>query len=207
MTAGTALATAATLTLSVLDASGAPITGIYANPVTIVDADNNGTQGSQIAVNTGEFGSSLLTTQSTDLVRLAYGGLATVPYQLTARAFGATSNTTMVTPQLAPIVYLGPLTAALPEIDLFALIGVGSTGSFTASELGLTGAPYNKQLTATGAAGCATIGAISPATGIAFTFTAVVSPIPGTCAITLSDGLGQSTSLTGTYSTSGFGII
>jgi hypothetical protein len=204
-TAGTAFGSPSTLTLAVKDADGNTITGTYANTVTLADSDVSGVQGSQLTVNSGTAATSVTTTQSSDVLKINYGGLAIAAATLTASATGATSGTATFTPVLSAIAYTGPLNGSTPELDLYMPSGTGSTGSFTASEVGLTNSPYNKSLNA-GTSGCGSIGTISPASGTSFTFTVVASPSAGTCTITVTDGLGQSKGVTGTYTTSGFGV-
>jgi len=204
-TAGTAFASPATLTLAVKDADGNTITGTYANPVTISDSDTSGSLGSQLSINGGSYGTSVTSTASTDVLKLNYGGLAIATATLSASATGATTGSASFAPTRAAIVYSGPLDGATPEIDLYAPSGTGSSGSFTASEAGWTGATYGKSLSAT-TSGCGSIGTVSPASGTSFTFTIVASPAVGTCTITLSDGLGETTPVKGTYTTNGFGL-
>jgi hypothetical protein len=204
-TAGTAFGSPTTFTLAVKDADGNTITGTYANAVTVGDSDSSGAQGTQLTVNSGSASTSVQTTQSSDVLKINYGGLAIAPATLTASATGATNGTATFTPTLSSIVYSGPLNGSTPEIDLYAPTGTGSSGAFTASEAGLTNAPYNKSLNA-GTTGCGSIGTVSPAGGTSFTFTAVGSPAAGSCSINVTDGLGQSKTVTGTYTTSGFGV-
>ena len=202
-TAGTAFGSPVTLTVNVKDADGNTIaSGSYADPVTLTDSDSTGVQGSQINVNGGSFGTSVSLTASTSVVKLNYGGLAIASATLTASATGATNGTAAFTPTLSSIVYSGPVNgSSLPELDLYAPSGTGSTATFTASEVGWTNSPYSKSLTAT-TSGCTSIGAITGS----FTFTAVASPVAGSCTITIHDGAGQSEPVTGTYTSSGFGV-
>jgi hypothetical protein len=192
-------------TLAVFDADGNQISGTYANTVTVTESDTTGANGIEIAGAATPFGTSVALNASTDQILIRYAGQAIAPAVITASAPGATSRTASFAPVLSPIVYSGPLNgASAPELDLFAPSGTGSTGTFTASETGWTG-PYNNTFSAT-TAGCATIGTISPASGTSFTFTAVASPVAGTCSITLSDGAGQTKSVIATYTSSGFGV-
>jgi hypothetical protein len=205
-TAGTAFGSPATLTLVVQDADGNTITGAYAQPVTVQDLDVTGAQGTQLTVNSGTPGSTVTISQSSDVLKMNYGGLAIPPAALDASANGASLGAVDFTPTLSPIVYAGPLNGSTPEIDLYAQSGTGSTGTFTASEVGLTNSPYNKSLNAA-TAGCGSVGTISPASGTSFTFTVAGSPSAGSCSIHITDGLlGQSKTVTGTYTTSGFGV-
>ncbi len=206
-TAGTAFGAPATLTVVAKDASGAAITGSYQNSVTFTDSDTSSlTQGSALSVNSGSAASSVTIGASTDVVKLNYGGLAITPATLTAAATGATSSTATFTPALNPIVYSGPTVAGAPEIDLFATSGTGSTGTFTASETGWTNAPYNQMLTLTAPGGCGSFVGVSPASGTSFTATAIASPSVGSCTATLHDGVGQSATVSLTYTQFSFTI-
>ncbi|MFN2529462.1 MAG: hypothetical protein ABR584_12185, partial [Candidatus Baltobacteraceae bacterium] len=207
-TAGTAFGSPATLSVAVQDADGVTITGTYASPVTITDSDVSSlTQGSALSVNSGPAASSIQSAASSDVINFNYGGLAIAPATLTASATGATNGTASFTPALSPIVYSGPTVSSLPEIDLYAATGTGSSANFTASEVGWTNSPYNRSITASQASGCSNISTTSPASGTSFTTAAVASPIAGTCTLTLSDFTsGQTKGITLTYTTSGFGV-
>lgn len=210
-TAGTAFGTAKGFALAVKDADGNTITGTYANPVTIADSDSSSlTQGTALAVNGGAGALSVVSTASTDTLALNYGGLAIPTATLTASATGATNATATFTPTLQPIAYSGPLNGSTPEIDLYASSGYGSTFSFNASEVGWTNAPYGKSL-AVNASTCstfatATAGVDVPATGTPIAVAAIASPVAGTCTMTVSDPLGQTKSVVGTYTSTGIGI-
>jgi hypothetical protein len=205
--AGTPFASPATLTLTVKDADGNPITGSYANPVTVTDSDTSSlTQGTSLSVNGGPAATSVTVNTSSDTLTLNYGGLAIAPAAVKANASGATAQTATFTPTLSPIVYTGPLNGPTPEIDLYATSGTGASGTFSVSEAGLTNTPYNKTLTATPSGSCATIGNLSATVGTSFAATAVSSPTAGSCSISVTDGLGQSKSVTLTYTTSHFGV-
>ena len=202
-TAGTAFSAPFAFTVTAKDADGNPIGGTYANAVTLTDSDASGATTVATSGNDSPPAGEVLSAG--DNATLYYTGLAIAPVTLTASAPGATNGTATFAPVLSPIVYSGPLNGATPELDLYATSGTGSTGSFTASELGLTNAPYNRSLSA-GTSGCGSIATISPASGTSFTFTAVGSPSAGSCTITVTNGLGQSKAVTGTYTTSGFGV-
>ncbi len=129
-----------------------------------------------------------------------------MPATITASASGATSGTATFTPALQAISYSGPLVLGSPEVDLYATSGTGSTGTFSASEVGWTNTPFDKTLNATMASACSSIATVSPASGTSFTITAVASPTAGICTLTLSDGAGQTKSVTVTYTTSNLGV-
>ena len=209
--AGTAFGTAKSFTLAVKDADGNTITGTYANPVTISDSDSSSlSQGTALVVNGGTGALSVTSTASTDTFALNYGGLAIPTATLTASATGAASGTATFTPTLQPIVYSGPINGSTPEVDLYASSGYGSTFSFNASEVGWTNAPYGKSLSVN-ASTCSTFataaaGADAPASGTPIAVTAIASPVAGTCTMTVSDPLGQTKSVVGTYTSTGIGI-
>jgi hypothetical protein len=132
--------------------------------------------------------------------------LAIAPITLTASASGATSGTGTFAPVLSSMFYAGPVVNGTTfEIDLYALSGTGSSGTFNVAEQGLTNAPYDGSVSAS-ATGCGSIGTISSPQANNFTFAVVAAPVPGSCTITVSDGLGQSFDVIGTYTTSGFGV-
>ncbi len=181
-TAGTAFA-ATTFSVTVKDADGNTIMGAYANPVTLTNGDASGATTLATSGADGPPANELLS--SSDTATLAYTGLAMAPATLGAAASGATSGSGSFAPSLQPIV------SSLSALDLYTTSGGGSTESFTASEVGWTNAPYNKNLGLGAAAGCSTIGTASPASGTSFTATAVGAPVAGSCNLTLSDGAGQ----------------
>lgn len=205
-TAGTAFVSPQAFTVAVKDADGNTITGSYASAVTIADNDSSSlTLGTALAVNNGSAASSVNSTASTDTFTLNYGGLAIVPAAITASASGATSATAAFTPTLASIVYSGPAVSSLPEVDLYATSGTGSSGSFSATETGWTNAPYNKTFTTSVPSACSTIAGVSPSSGTSFTATAAASPSAGMCTMSFGDGAGQSQNIKLTYTTMSFG--
>ncbi len=204
-TADSAFGSPQGFTTTAKDADGSTIVGTYDSPVTISDSDGSGA--TTLATSGSDTPPAGELLSSSDTVTLNYTGLAILPATITASASGATNGTASFAPALAPIAYAGPLVAGLPEIDLYALTGTGSSATFTASEAGWTNAPYNKAITATPAAGCSTIATTSPASGTSFTTTVAAAPSAGTCTLTLSDFTGGSTkAVTLTYTTSGIGV-
>jgi len=197
-TAGTSFSSPQTFALTVKDYDGNPITGTYANPVTVTDSDASGSQGSRISVNGGSYGQTVVSTASTDVFTLEYGGLAIAPATLTASASGATNATASFAPVLSSIVYSGPLNGASePEIDLTSTSGTGSSGTFSASEIGWTTSPFNRSFTVS-TSECESTGTISPASGTTFTFSAVAAPLIGSsCSIVLADGASQTKTIIG----------
>jgi hypothetical protein len=187
------------VTVNALDADGNTIVGPgYVNAagspltVTLADSDTSGaTALSQATV-----------TQSTSGITLSYTGLAIVPATITAGATGLTNRTSQFAPVPNPIVVATSDTQnpSFAGVDFYATSGMGSSGSFTVSEVGWTNSPYNKTLTVTPGGGCANIGSTAQS-GNTFTAGVAVSPAPGTCtALTLSDGVGQSQDVTLAYS-------
>jgi hypothetical protein len=191
------------LTLTVKDAAGAAIIGAFANPVTLTDPDANGTQGSQLTGTTPGTcsGTCVTLNNSSDTATLNYGGLAENPVTLTVTGTGVTTSTTTFTPVLAAIAYAaGPTSAAAgaPKgIDLFTNVStsaVGFSGTESYTEAGFTNVPYNRTLSLSATPSCAAFATLAPADNTTtgntdFTATAVASPAPGLCTITVGDGL------------------
>lgn len=203
-TAGTAFGSAQSFSVAARDADGNTILGTYANPVSLADSDSSGA--TTIATSGSDSPAAGQLLSSSDSVSLNYTGLAITPATITASASGATNGTGTFTPTLQAIVYNGATVSGNPEIDLYAASGTGSTGSFSASEVGWTNAPYNKSIGASAASGCSSIATVSPASGTSFTATVASSPSAGTCTLTLSDGAGQTKAVTLTYTSSSFGV-
>jgi hypothetical protein len=180
------------------DADGDVITGTYRYPVTLSDSDTTGA--TSIATSGSDSPPAGELLSSSDTATLGYTGLAIAPATITARATGATDGTGTFTPALQPIVVAtsDSLNPSFAGVDLYATSGAGSTGSFSASEVGYTNAPYNKTIQATPDSSCASVGSVS-ATGNSFSVTVVGSPTPGNCFVTLSDGAGQSQTATLAY--------
>lgn len=199
-TAGTPFGSAQAFAVAAKDADGNTILGNYANPVSLTDADSTGATTLGLSTLNG----------SSDTPTLNYTGLAIPNATIMARATGASSAAATFTPTLQPIAWTctqsGGCSSSANEIDLYATSGTGSTFTFTASEVGWTNAPFNQSLDVALAAGCASIATVSPSSGTSFTVTVVASPAAGTCALTLSDSLGQAKSVTLTYTTSGIGV-
>lgn len=183
--------TAATIpvTLNAFDADGKTIVGpgVYVNasdtPLTVTLGDSDATGATILSQTTA--------TQPTSGITMSYTGLAIAPASIGASATGITTNSTTFTPTLQPIVYSGPLNGSNPNIQF----GITS-GSFSASEVGWTNAPYTKNLTATAASNCSTIGSVSPGSGTSFTATIAGSPTIGNCAVALGDNAGQTLGVT-----------
>jgi hypothetical protein len=187
-TAGTAFAATA-FSVTVKDADGNTIMGGYAQPVTLSDSDTSGATTLATSGSDSPPAGELLS--SSDAATLAYTGLAITSATITASAPGGTPNNIPFIPTRQPIFYSGPLNGSNPNIQF----GITS-GSFSASEVGWTNAPYNKNLTATAAGNCSTIGSVSPGSGTSFTATVAGSPTFGNCTVTLADGVGQTLAVT-----------
>jgi Glycine rich protein len=189
-TAGTPFAPAASISVTAKDADGNTILGTYANPVTLTDADTSGA--TSIATSGSDNPPPNQLLSSSDSATMTYTGLAIAPVAITAKATGVSASATFA-PALQPIT-ITTTDAQNPNfagVDLYATNGVGSTGTFSASEVGWTNAPYNQSLTTTIASGCSSIATVAPASGTSFTATVVGVPSPGTCTVTLADGSGQ----------------
>ncbi|HTV91324.1 MAG TPA: hypothetical protein VMG98_01260 [Verrucomicrobiae bacterium] len=192
-------------TVTVRDADANTITGAYARAVSLSDSDTTGATTISTTGTDNPPAAKLLS--SSDSAKLTYTGLAIINATLTASATGATNGTGTFAPTLNPIVYTGPENGGLPEIDLYATSGAGSSGTFTAREAGWTDAPYLKSITQSEAAGCRSIATTSPASGTSFTTSVASAPSPGICTLTLSDFTGgQTTSVTLTYTASILGV-
>jgi hypothetical protein len=228
----------ADLTVTVADHSGQTITGTYASPVTITDPDPETTNGTKVTCtppNTGATcvatlnagtNSSVTIADSTNGVRLNYGGLAENPVALSSSntdvtANSGTANGATFTPLLNAITSDGAnpttfYTGGGPGIDLFTTdntSSVGYSGTVKYGELGFTNTPYNKQLTTnpTGSTGaCSTFATLATGANTSnetpFTATATANT-PGVCTVTVTDNLTDQTNplptFKVTYTTSG----
>jgi hypothetical protein len=211
----------ADLTVTVADHAGATITGTYASAVTISDPDAETTNGTKVTCTPPNSGATCVATlnagtnssvsiaDSTNGVRLNYGGLAENPVVLASSnadvtATGGTAGTATFTPLLNAITSDGanPTTfysGGGPGIDLFTndnTSSVGYTGTVKYGELGFTNTPYNKQLTTnpTGNTGaCSTFATLATGANVTnetpFTATAIASPVAGVCTVTVTDSL------------------
>jgi hypothetical protein len=196
-TAGAALAATAFI-VTAKDADGNTIVGSYANPVTLADNDSSGATALVTSGSDNPPAGELVS--SSDAAKLSYTGLAIPPATISAAASGATSASGSFVPPLQPIVVTtsDALNPSFIGVDLYATSGAGASGSFTVSEAGWTNTPYDKSLTATSGSGCNSIGTVVPS-GNTFDASVAISPAPGICAVTLSDGAGQSQAVTLAY--------
>jgi hypothetical protein len=186
--AGTAFVAAQPLTVTAKDSSGDVIVGTYENVVSITDSDTSGATSIVTSPSAGKLSSS------SDTVKLNYTGLSIAPATIGAHATGATAGTATFTPVLAPIVFgsIDTMNPSFVGIDLYATSGIGSSAGFTASEVGWTNAPYNKEIGATGDSNCASFASVTPSAGTSFTATVAGTPSgASSCALTLGGG-GQS---------------
>jgi hypothetical protein len=212
-TAGTANSTGTQpITVAAMDASGATILGVYSQSVTLTDSDASGAQGSQLSLTPGvgststpvSGASTVVITNSDDVVQLVYGGLAILSPTLHATATGS-----LASPNVTFTVNLNLITASTAEIDLFSSLGsgTGSTGPVTFAELGYSNTPYNKTFSVSAPVGCSNFVTVSPASGATlFTVSAIASPNAGTCTVTGADTVGQTKGVTVTYTTASFGV-
>ncbi len=186
------------LSVTAFDGDGNTIMGTYANAVTLSDSDTSGA--TTIATSGSDNPPANELLSSNDSATVTYSGLAIAPATITA----ATKNATGSVP-FAPV--LQPITITTSDaqnpnfagVDLYATSGVGSSGTFSASEAGWTNAPYNQSFAATPASGCSSIASVAPASGTSFTATVVGAPTAGTCTLTLADGSGQMQTATLAY--------
>ena len=211
----------ADLTVTVADHTGQTITGTYASPVIISDPDAETTNGTKVTctppntsascvatLNAGT-NSSVSIADSTNGVRLNYGGLAENPVTLSSSntdvtATSGTAGTKIFTPLLNAITSDGAnpttfYTGGGPGIDLFTndnTSAIGYSGTVKYGELGFTNSPYNKQLTTnpTGSTGaCSTFASLATGSNTSnetpFTATSIASPAAGVCTVTVTDSL------------------
>jgi len=208
-TAGTAIK-AAKLTLTAKGSNGKALTGTYPAPITLANSDKSGA--TTLLINGKPASKKNLVTKSTDKITLKYTGLAIAPVTFTASSKGVKKPAKAAfAPKLAAIVYTGSLVSNAPEIDLPNATG-GTTATFTATQAGWTGSPFNKAFTQAFAAvsgftnNCATAYTITPASGAAgtsFTVSIVANAPAGECLLTLGGGAGQTKSVLLTYATTG----
>ena len=208
-TAGTPFGAPTAITVTVLDAAGDTITGTYLNSVTVSDSDVTGA--THLSVNGATPATSVTLTKNTDVMTLAYSGLAISPATLHASATGASAATSTFSPSLSTpstvcngggvgdTTECGTAGGGGPQINLYATAGTGSTATFTTSLVGWTGAPYSQNISQSNdCAGVATI-ALTSSTGT-FTATQTGSGASGaTCHVTLTGGAGPQQIMPLTY--------
>lgn len=205
-TAGSSFSSQPILGFEVLDSSGKQITGAFKNAVT-VSSNNNAVQLCQLG-NCGSATTSVtLTSGTSQILAMNYSGAAVNTVTITATATGAITGTTTFTPPIPSLVYSGPTNSSTgaPEIDLYAPTGTGSTYSFTVTQAGYTGSPYNNSILGSAASGCSAFATVTQPTSTTFTVTATASPAAGSCMLTLS-GFNGSTPITVTLTYSSFGV-
>ncbi|MDQ6942928.1 MAG: hypothetical protein M3169_10515 [Candidatus Eremiobacteraeota bacterium] len=203
------------------DPSGARIVGPDAfdagKTVTVTDNDTSGQTslaGHPAAICSGALTCTL--SHGSDTVDLVYTGRAVAPsptdsFSVSAASSGVTTASMTVTINDSPIVVTGPISTdttgdgnidnGSPTIFFTSLSG---SATFTASELGWSNSPYNQFFghneSTNGGSGvgskksCAGIATVTPASGTAVTYT--VTPVgPGVCTVTITDGVGQASTL------------
>ena len=198
-TAGTAFSGPQAVIVAVKDAAGNTIVGSYANPVTLSDDDLSGATTLATSGSDNPAAGELLS--SGDMATLTYTGLAIAPPAIRASASNATSGSGAFAPSLQPIVVTtsDAQNPSFAGVDLYATSGAGSSGSFNVAEAGWTNSPYNKPFTIVASGGCSTIASVAPSSGTSFTATVAGSAGAGTCTAALSDGVGQSQTVTFAY--------
>lgn len=204
------------LTVTVKDASGQLISGPFAHPVRIGDADTRSYGTSLTGTNAGSgcTGSCVDLTQPSDMVTLNYGGLAESAVTIASSGTNLSSaGTATFTPALNPILPdIGNTLSSLPScawspcygIDLYSNSSSsgGYSGVVSYKEAGFTDAPYNQSLLRPGpiCATFATISTVANANGeTPYTATAIASPVAGSCTVTVTDGLSDQTNALPTF--------
>jgi hypothetical protein len=200
-TAGTAFGAPKDFTVVAKDADAYTIVGTYQSPIAIGDGDGSGA--TKLATSGSDDPPAGVLLSSSDAATLTYTGLAILPVTIlaiTATASGAVSGSGTFAPALQPIVVTtsDTLNPNFIGVDLYATSGTGSSGSLTISEVGWTNSPYNKSLVATPGSGCTTIGNVN-LSGTAFAVNVANAPSPGSCAVAITDQVGQSQPVTLAY--------
>lgn len=216
LTAGTQNQSEA-LTVTVKDAAGQIISGPFAHPVRIADADTRsyGTSLTGTNAGTGCTGSCVDLTQPSDTVTLDYGGLAESPVTLTSSGTNLSSaGTATFTPSLNPILPdSGDPLSSLSSctwvpcygIDLYSSSSSSSgySGTVYYKEAGFTDAPYNQSLLGPGSSICSTFATVTTAANVngetPYSAAAIASPVAGSCTVTVTDGLSDQTNLLPTF--------
>lgn len=201
------------LTLTAKDASGAAITGsdAYVNAYTLTDGDASGA--TKLSVNGGAASTSVTVGAPTDVVKIIYSGIAVNPFTITAAAAApgttvtgslayATVNANL---QYAPIAVTGtsagtaangvaPADPNFGQPTVF-FAGTGQTQTIGASELGWTDAPFSQTFTSA-TSGCGGVATVTPGalSGGSQAFS-VTSASNGICSVTLTDGVGQTSTV------------
>ena len=201
------------LTLTAKDASGATITGSdpYVNAYTLTDSDTSGA--TKLSVNGGAASTSVTVGAPTDVVNIVYSGIAVPPFTIAAAAAApgtsVTGSLTYAVPngnlRYAPIAVTGtspgsPANGVAPtdpnanQPTVF-FAGTGQTQTIGASELGWTDTPFS-QTFASATSGCGGIATVTPGalSGGAQAFS-VTSASNGICSLTLTDGVGQTSTV------------
>jgi hypothetical protein len=213
-TAGTAFTTPQPLALTVQDADHTTIVGPYSTPITMSDSDTSpASLGSALVLDGDGNSRSVKLANSSDKVALAYGGLAIAPVTLAASATGASGTSAQFAPSLLPIAYTGPKDDGTPEIDLYNPDSgqPGYSGSFTLSQAGWSGNPFNNDFTyALGGKNnnCSSF-TVSPNSGSAAAYTVALdsSPVAGTCVLTITGASSATTqNVVLTYTSNSIGV-
>lgn len=215
-TAGKAFKKPVALSLIALGTNNKPISGAYANAVTLTDSDNLG--GTQLLVNGEPASSKNAVTGSTSVITLNYTGLAIDPATFGAKAAGAKPGSAKFAPKLSAIAYSGPKNGSSPEINLYSTSGnPGFSANFTATEKGWTG-KYKKAFTyafkgisgqtnnCPGAGGAYTVTPASKNLGTKYSVQATNSASAGECMMTMTGGGGKTLAIKLTFTTTSIGI-
>jgi hypothetical protein len=212
-TAGTAFSSPKTLPLTIKDADGNAIVGTYSASVNVTDSDTSSiAQGSSLAVNGGTAAHAVALTASTNTLTLNYKGLVIAAVTLAAGATGATSSQTSFTPSLPAIQYTGPTVSDDPEIDLYNPTSgqPGYSAGFSDTQAGWKDGTFSNNFTYAlgGASNNCSSYVVTPNSGTAAAYTVQVglTPVVGTCTLTVTGGGGLTSAVLLTYTTTGVGI-
>jgi hypothetical protein len=208
-TAGTPVS-ATTLSVTALDAAGDTIDGTYASAITFSDSDSSGA--TSLKLDDGASSNSVQIRSNTDVVTIAYTGLAIGPATLTAHATGATDKTATFAPSVTNPVSVchggsGSDTTECatpgPQINLYATSGTGSSAGFTVSQTGWSNfsKSFSEQDT------CSAIATITTGNNLTFTATVLDTAFAGTCTVTLTGGAGKTAAVPITFTSSSIGIF
>jgi hypothetical protein len=182
------------LSLAVSDAAGDAISGTFATPIVVTDADTSSiAQGSYLSLNSASPSRSVSLRQGSDTLALGYGGLAIPAAALAASIASSVIGQTQFAPAVSSVAYTGPRDSEqLPEIDLYDTNAgqPGYASSFALSQTGWSASPYTRPFSfvATGTNNNCSSFVVTPSGAAAYTVHPVASPEPGLCTMMLTGG-------------------
>jgi hypothetical protein len=181
---------AETLTVKVLDPSGALIVspGNYSTPITLKDSDATGV--TSLSVNGGLGASTAVVNSPSDVVTLNYNGQALNQFNITATGTGvqpggggtigaAVQDVTFTGTTLDDAMHGGLNSDPNWGQDTVFFAQASGLQVIGPVELGFTNAPYSQNFDVTLSGGCAAIASITSGPATSFTVTALGSP--GVC--------------------------